>query len=65
MTNKNTPLKYPSLQPYNKKATWLIVVIKTGEVVGKFRTKSTAIFEMPKIQKIIFEKCEVKRNEGL
>jgi hypothetical protein len=49
----------------NKKKTWLIRIIETGEVIEYFRTYDLAFFELGKIEKKVYKKCEVVRNEEL
>jgi len=61
MTNKNKPIKYFQGHP-NKEGTWRIRIIETGEVVEKYRTKSAAMCDLPRVQKIVIQKCEVVRG---
>ena len=45
----------------NEPDTYQIVVVKTGEVVGNFRLRSTAKNLLPKLKKIYKEELEIKK----
>lgn len=47
----------------NKKRSYFVRIIKTGEVLGYYRTFVTARFSLSQWKYLTYEKCEVVKNE--
>jgi len=54
-------MKLIKRKTYNKEGSYLLV-LPSGEIVGKFRTKITAKVNKKKLEKIYIQEIEIKVN---
>jgi len=61
-------MKIPKQKKYwiiNETEVYLVRIIKTGEIIERFRTKAAALTNLSRIEEEVFEKLEIIKNENL